>query len=134
MVGNDELIQEAASLVSPLRKGDSLFADVGCALLSRDGRIFKGVCASAGSFTFCAEKIAIGAMLTEGGYLIDKIVSVWKDDSGRVFVIPPCGSCRQLMLDIEKHNLDAQVILDKDKVVSLKGLLPYHDWWKKIDF
>jgi cytidine deaminase len=81
---------------------------------------------------FCAEHNAIGTMLTQKEYVIRKIVAVWKDDKGDVFVIPPCGRCREFMRQVDRANLETEVILDKDKTVRLEDLLPYHDWWQKI--
>jgi len=130
-ITNQELIDKAASVVKPKKVKDSLFADVGCALLSKKNKIYLGVCAASGSNTFCAEKAAIGAMITNGEYEIQKIVAVWKDDKGKVFVIPPCGNCRQLIREVDEKNLNTDVILDKNKTVKLKELLPYFDWWKE---
>ncbi|MGA1153392.1 MAG: cytidine deaminase family protein [bacterium] len=126
-----QLINQAASVIKTRKVKDSLFADVGCALLSRSDQVYYGVCADSGSNTFCAEKAAIAAMITNGEYEIKKIVAVWKDEAGSVFVIPPCGNCRQLMRETDESNLEAEVILDADKTVLLKELLPYYDWWKK---
>ena len=128
---NSILIKRAASLIKPRRIKDSLFADVGCVLLSQQNQIYHGVCAVSGSNTFCAETAAIAAMITNGEYEIKRIVAVWKDEAGSVFVIPPCGNCRQLMRETDESNLEAEVILDADKTVLLKELLPYYDWWKK---
>src|SRR3989338_3184662 len=122
---NKELIKRAASVVKPKKVKDSLFADVGCALLSKKDKIYLGVCAGSGSNTFCAEKIAIGSMITNGEYEIKKIVAVWKDRAGKIFVIPPCGNCRQLIRETNEKNLGTEVILDKHKAVKLKELLPY---------
>ncbi len=36
------------------------------------------------------------------------------------------------MYRIHRDNLDADVILGRDKVVKLKDLLPYHDWFCKL--
>ena len=130
-VSNAELIKKAAAVVKAKKIKDSLFADVGCALLSKKNKIYLGVCAASGSNTFCAENIAIGSMITNGEYEIKKIVAVWKDKQGKVFVIPPCGNCRQLILETHKNNINTQVILDKNKTLKLKELLPYFDWWKK---
>ncbi len=130
-ITNKDLIKKAASIISPKRIKDNLFADVGCALLSEKNKIYLGVCAISGSNVFCAEKIAIGSMLTKGEYKIKKIVAVWKNEKGEISVIPPCGNCRQLIKEMDKENLNTQVILDKNKTVKLKELLPYSDWWKK---
>jgi hypothetical protein len=35
------------------------------------------------------------------------------------------------MRETDESNLEAEVILDADKTVLLKELLPYYDWWKK---
>lgn len=70
-------------------------------------------------------------MITDGEYKIKKIVAVWKDEAYNVFVIPPCGNCRQFMREVNEENLETQIILDENKTASLKELLPYHDWWKK---
>ena len=89
---NLTLIREAASVIKTKRVKVSLFADVGCALLSRNNQLYYGVCADSGSNTFCAETAAITAMITNGEYEIKSIVAVLKDEAGSVFVIPPCGN------------------------------------------
>ena len=128
---NSILIKRAASLIKPRRIKDSLFADVGCVLLSQQNQIYCGVCAATGSNTFCAETAAIVAMITGGEYRIKKIVATWKDERGKTFVITPsCGNCRQLMRETDESNLEAEVILDEKKSVFLKELLPYYNWWQ----
>ncbi|MBS3051133.1 MAG: cytidine deaminase [Candidatus Aenigmarchaeota archaeon] len=128
---NEQLIKKAASVVRPKKTKNGIYADVGCALISGKNKIYIGTCGDSGSNVFCAEKIAIGSMITGGEYIIRKIVSVWKDENGQIFVIPPCGNCRQLIRETDEENLETQIILDKDKAVKLKELLPYFDWWKK---
>ena len=132
-VTNQELIKKAASVVKEKKIKDGIYADVGCALLSQRDNIYLGVCADKGSNVFCAEKIAIGSMITQGEYKIKKIVAVWKNKAGEIFVIAPCGNCRQLIYETNDKNLETEVILDKNKTVKIKKLLPYHDWWKKQD-
>jgi cytidine deaminase len=128
---NQQLIKKAAALIKPKKMKDGLSADVGCALISEKGKLYLGVCAATGSNVICAERVAIGAMITGGEYKIKKIVAVWKEDKN-IFVIPPCGNCRQLMREVDESNLEnTEVVLDKNKSVKLKELLPYYDWWKK---
>ncbi|MFA5854750.1 MAG: cytidine deaminase [Candidatus Gracilibacteria bacterium] len=126
------LIKKAAAIISPKKTKVGLYGDVGCAVLSQKGKIYLGVCMDGGGNAQCAEQNAIGSMITAGEYKIKKIVAVWKDKRGAIFVIPPCGNCRQFMRDIDESNLNAEVILDKNKTVKLKELLPYYDWWKKV--
>ena len=130
---NFELISKAAELIHPHRDGDHLMGDVGCALVSEKGDLYLGVCLDIGTGSYCAEPNAIGSMVTAGEYRIQKIVAVWKDEHGALYVIPPCGHCRQYMLQVDPANISTQVILGRDKVVKLAELLPYHDLWQKIE-
>lgn len=125
-----ELIQRAAAVIRAHRTPGGLIGDVGCALISASGQLYLGVCAAVGSNIFCAEQAAIGAMLTAGETRIHKIVAVWKDEAGQLFVIPPCGNCRQLLREVDAVNLETEVVLDADKTVLLRELLPYHHWWQ----
>ncbi len=128
---NEKLIQKAASVIKTLKTKNGLFGDVGSALISDNNKVHVGVCADIGDSGFCAEKNAIASMITTGEYKFKRIVAVWKDEDGDVFVIPPCGNCRELMRQINPENLESEIVLDKDKAVKLKKLLPYHDWWQK---
>ncbi len=125
-ITNDELIQKARSVIHSRKSGDNLIGDVGCALLSAQGILYLGVCIDVGSGSLCAEPSAIAAMVTAGEYRIHKIVAVWTDGAD-TYVLSPCGHCRQFMLQVDKENLQAEVILDRDRVVKLGDLLPYPD-------
>ena len=121
-IPNKELIQKAASVIKPKKIKDQLIGDVGCAILANNGKIYFGVCTGV-----CAERNAIGAMVTDGEYLIKKIVATWKDDNGDIYVIPPCGHCREVMCEINPDNLDnADVVLDQNEVVKLRDLYPHY--------
>ena len=129
---NIELIERAKSVVRPKRVGDYLVGDVGCALVTDQGNIYLGVCIDTGSsMGFCAEHSAIGAMVTAGEYRIQKIVAVWLKDQ-EIYILSPCGRCREFMRQIDTDNLETEVILDIDKVVKLSELLPYHGWFHKM--
>ena len=129
---NEKLIKEAAAVVRPKKMNDGMCGDVGCALLSENGKLHLGVCVANGSNTICAERMTIGAMITNGEYKVKKIVATWRDETGATFVIPPCGNCRQFMRDVDESNLEnTEVLLDKDESVKLKELLPYYDSWKR---
>ena len=128
-ITNEQLINEATAILNPKTVGDRLFGDVGCALVTEDGNLYRGVCIDTAAGTgFCAEHSAIAAMVTAGEYRIEKIVAVWKDDSGAVYVVPPCGRCREFMRQIDEGNLDTVVIVGKDEVSKLKDLLPRSEW------
>lgn len=128
---NTELIKLAANVVNSRKYNDFYTGDVGCALITLNGNIFTGVCIDvASSMGFCAEHNAIGSMITAGEFRIAKIVAAWKERDD-VYVLSPCGRCRQFMFNINNDNLDTEVVLDVDRTVRLRELLPYHDWWHK---
>lgn len=128
-----QLIKLAASVVKVKRMGDSTTGDVGCALLSAKGNIYTGVCIDTMSgMGFCAEHAAIAAMVTAREYRIDTIVAVWKDKKRKAHVLHPCGRCREFMRQIDKRNMEANVILGKERVVKLKELLPYQNDFSKV--
>jgi cytidine deaminase len=126
---NEELIGIAEGTLNPRVVGGRLFGDVASTLITDKGNLYSGVSIDTGSGTgFCAEHGAIAAMVTAREYRIERIVAVWKDDSGVTYVLPPCGRCREFMRQIDEDNLDSEVIVGTDKVVKLKELLPYHEW------
>jgi len=129
-VTNDYLIKKAASVICMKKLGDSVFATVGCALLSGKGKIYTGVCIDTWSgMGMCAERNAISTMITNKEYKIKKIVAVWKDEKGKLHVVPPCGACREFIHQVTESGLNIDVILSKNKVVKLKELLPICDWY-----
>lgn len=131
---NAELIEKAASVIKEKKVGEYTIANVGCALKAGNGKVYLGVCIDTGSsMGFCAEPNAIGSMITDGEYEIKKIVAVWKDKDGNIYTPAPCGKCREFMKQIDEGNLDTEVILGLDKVVKLRDLLPYHNWWQKVE-
>ena len=132
-MANQALIERAAAVVKTKHIGTYLVGDVGCALVSDSGAVYTGVCIDVTcGIGFCAEHSAIAAMVTAGEYTIKKIVAVWKDETGAVFVIPPCGRCREFIRQIQNGALDTEVILAKDKVETLAALLPYPGELQKV--
>ena len=121
-INNGELIEKAKSVVNRRKiKHGFTVGDVGCALITDKGNVYLGVsidtCCGIG---FCAEHSAIAAMVTHGEYIIKKIVAVVEDGTP----ISPCGRCREFMHQIHEENIDAEVIIGKNRSVKLKDLLP----------
>ena len=129
-MSNEELIRRAERVLKPHTTADGrTFGDVGAVLVTDRGNTYAGVDIDTGSGTgFCAEHSAIAAMVTAGEYTIAKIVAVWNDEAGVTYVLPPCGRCREFMRQIDGRNLDADVVLDSERSVKLRDLLPYHEW------
>ncbi len=134
---NNDLIEQAASVINHYMAGvsaDRLCGDVGAALISETGNVHTGVCIDTPGWGLCAERSAIAAMVTAKEYNIAKIVAVWKDQKdGKLYVLPPCGTCRQFMRDINEANLETKVLLGRTREVQLKELLPYHEWPEPLE-
>ncbi len=130
---NQDLIEKAILVASPKNVGEFTIGNVGAALITDREHVYLGVCIDVSSgMGFCAEHNAVGAMITAGEYKIDKIVAVSKNDKGETHILSPCGRCREFMRQVNEANLETDVILEKNKTVKLKELLPYHDSCIKI--
>ncbi len=125
---NEQLIRKATEVAKPHKSSeDATIGEVGCALISTKNNLYLGVSIDANcGVGFCAEHSAIASMVLNQEYKIRKIVAV--TDSG--VILPPCGRCREFMYQINKGNYDSEIVLDKDRIVRLKDLLP-EPWQKK---
>ena len=132
---NIELIQLAEkALKRHVDRSGRLHGDVAAAVLSRNGKVYLGVCVDTPGWGLCAERSAIAAMITDGEYEFEKVVAVWRDNkSNKLVVLPPCGHCRQFMQNVSEGNLEAEVILSKNKNLLLRDLIPFHEWPEYLD-
>jgi len=125
-VQGDDLIAAAAAVLNPQVLGDRSSGSVGCALVTTAASRYSGVCIDVPcSMGFCAEHAAIAAMVTAGEFRIARIVAVARDDEGALYVLSPCGRCREFMHQVHPDNLDAEVLLGGGDSVHLRELLPY---------
>ncbi|HUE69535.1 MAG TPA: cytidine deaminase [Pirellulaceae bacterium] len=118
------LIDVASPLLGEMRLGrpDMTAATVAAAVLSNSGRVYTGVCLHVScGIGFCAEHSAIAEMIKGRETQIERIVAVCSDG-----VLPPCGRCRELMVQVDPRNLDAIVALPMGRVATLRELLPEH--------
>jgi cytidine deaminase len=102
--------------------------EVSAALLTPRGNIYVGISISAGcGVGFCAEHSAIAAMVTQGEARVQRLVAISSDGK----FLPPCGRCRELLFQIDRANLDAEVILGPERSMRLEELLPerWQEWW-----
>ena len=117
----NELKDIAAATLSPRRVSEDIeVGGVAAALVTDQGNVYRGICIdTACSMGFCAEHAAIAAMLTAGESQVAQIVAVNWDKS----VLPPCGRCREFLLQL--GNPETQVLVAEDTAVPVKDLLPY---------
>jgi len=118
----NELLVHAKGVLNPREINDNAWAgSVATALLSGSGKVYTGVCIDvACGMGFCAEHAAVAAMITAGESKIVKLVAISKDG-----ILPPCGRCREFMSQINKDNINAEIMICTDKVVKLDELLPF---------
>lgn len=95
---------------------------VGAAVVSKKGNIYTGVCIDTDcSLGMCAERNALSTMITNGEYEIKMVAAVNKKGQ----VLPPCGACREFMMQL-KNSSDIEVLVDNNgTVVKLKDLMPH---------
>ncbi|MER6199954.1 cytidine deaminase [Streptomyces sp. NPDC001586] len=119
-----ELIQAATHIAATRCQGDN--HTMAAAARAQDGRIVTAVNAYHFTGGPCAELVVIGAAAAQGAYDLDTIVAV--GDRGRG-VVPPCGRCRQVLLD---YFPTLKVIIgasDSLRTVSITDLLPESYIW-----
>jgi cytidine deaminase len=135
LITNHELITRAETLLKPYTDTRGrLHGDVGAVVVSEKGDVYEGVCVDTPGWGLCAERSAIAAMITAGEYKIAKVVGVWRDArDGRLYVLPPCGICRQFMRDVDEANLETEVILGANQVSRLRDLIPHYEWPKALE-
>lgn len=96
---------------------------VGCAILCKNGNIYKGVNCD-GNHGSCAEYITMGIAVSAGEREFDTIVAV--HEKHRNCVISPCGNCRQMLFE---YCPDIKVIVNDEKgeliKVAARDLLPF---------
>jgi len=127
-----KLTKEDKSLIKECEKygmkNRSKRHSVSASVLSKSGKIFNGM-----SMEFdcilgaCAERTAFFKMMPQETE-IKTVVAMHKSD-----ILPPCGSCREIMVQMNRKNLeDTWVIISENEKVRLKELLP-HPWQKVFD-
>lgn len=121
---NDRELIEIALEVLNKNFDDGIYNHtVGCALLCKNGEIYKGVNCD-GIHGSCAEYITMGIAISNGEREFDTIVAV--HDKAPNCVVSPCGNCRQMLFE---YCPDIKVIVNDENgnltKVTAKDLLPF---------
>ncbi|MEU2243917.1 cytidine deaminase [Streptomyces sp. NPDC018338] len=119
-----ELIEAAAHIARTRCRGDN--HTMAAAARAEDGRIVTAVNAYHFTGGPCAELVLIGTAAAQGAYELSTIVAVGDRDRG---VVPPCGRCRQVLLD---YFPALKVIVgdgDHVRTVRITDLLPASYVW-----
>ena len=98
---------------------------VGCALLSKSGKIFSGCnIENDGIMSICAERVAFCKAISEGekDFKCILVLGGKKD----LEYTSPCGYCRQFISEFCDKNFEIYMYYDKDKIdkKTVEVLLP----------
>lgn len=120
-VSPPELISHARKQVGEFSLRASLTAaSVAAALETVSGKIYTGICLDLWcGIGFCAEHAAVAEMIKSRETRIMQVVAVSSER-----IVPPCGRCRELMLQIDAGNSETSVILADDRSLRLIDLMP----------
>lgn len=119
-----ELVDAATHVARTRCRGDN--HTVAAAARTPDGRIVTAVNAYHFTGGPCAELVLIGTAATQSVYDLATIVAVGDGERG---VIPPCGRCRQVLLD---YFPTIRVIVGNEadaRTVPIADLLPAAYVW-----
>ncbi|MFG2951411.1 cytidine deaminase family protein [Streptomyces adustus] len=119
-----ELIRAAAHVAATRCRGDN--HTMAAAARARDGRIITAVNAYHFTGGPCAELVLIGTAAAQGVYELDAIVAVGDRDRG---VVPPCGRCRQVLLDYFPALEVIVATTDGPRTIPVSDLLPESYIW-----
>src|ERR1700759_2653456 len=103
---------------------------VAAAIRSRDGRIWTGlhIGTTVGRLSVCAEAVAFGRARLDGYGPTQTAVAVRhpkpEETNRELAVVPPCGACREMILDHAPHAI--VIVKDADVLIKLpiRTLLP----------
>ena len=98
---------------------------VGAALLTKGGNVYQGANIENAAFgaTICAERTAVFAAKLDG---VEEFSAIAVTSDSKDY-IPPCGSCRQVLLELCGEELDVHITNGAGdvKTFKLKELLPF---------
>lgn len=127
-----QLMEEARKAVQRSYSPYSNFP-VGCALLTKDGKVYTGVNIENVSFgaTNCAERSAIFTAVSEGyrpGFIEAVAVAGETED-----FLPPCSICRQVLVEMADATTPIFLTRKDGQILqtSVEKLVPYA--FEKLD-
>lgn len=107
----------------PLSEPDLTAGSVAAALVTAAGNVYTGICLDLHcGIGFCAEHAAVADMLKHRETHVVMVAALHGKG-----VLPPCGRCRELLIQIDARNADCRVVLSETLTKPLRELLP-HGW------
>lgn len=102
---------------------------VGAALLSKSQKVYTGCNIENASYTptNCAERTAFFKAVSEGDTEFEAIAIVGGSNGECTDFCPPCGVCRQVMMEFADYKTFKVILADQNrnyKVYTLEEILP----------
>lgn len=122
-----ELYNLAMDKINPHEISANMYVGgVAAVVLTKSGSAYTGVCIDTScSLGMCAERNALSTMLAHGENEVDKVLAVYKDGT----VMPPCGACREFMMQLGATAKEIQILINNEgKVVKLLDLMPEYPY------
>lgn len=122
-----KLYDIAMAVINPHEISEQMYVgSVAAVVLTKKGNIYSGICIdTSSSLGMCAERNAMSTMLSNGENEVEKVVAVYKDGT----VMPPCGACREFMMQLGKNAKDIEILLNNDgKTMNLGKLMPEYPY------
>ncbi|WP_413627988.1 cytidine deaminase [Fructilactobacillus vespulae] len=119
------LYKQALSVCNGRDLSNSVYAgSVAAAILTTTGKSYLGVSVDTKcSLGFCAERNALGSLITNDDTDIVKLVIVRANGD----LLLPCGACRELLMQLKpQNNIKILTNLNRETTISLTELLPHY--------
>lgn len=128
VTGKRKDLMDAAILTREMAYCPYSCFSVGAALLCSDGSIVTGCNVENAAFlSLCAERNAISKAVSDGKRKFEAIAVVGGGQGEPAGYCPPCGACRQVMVEFCEPDLFEIILYDSAdtcKVFALSELLP----------
>lgn len=117
------LYERAVATCQPRDVSTSLYTgSVAAGIMTNQEHVYTGVSIdTACSLGYCAERNALGSMLTAGETVATRVVAV----KGRE-ILMPCGACREFLMQLGPASRDTEILVSLTplKTVKLAELMP----------
>ncbi|KKR42941.1 MAG: Cytidine deaminase family enzyme [Parcubacteria group bacterium GW2011_GWF1_40_6] len=116
----ENIIQEAKKVID--QKYDKSKHQVGCALITKSGKIYVGISIRGQKINTCGEWHALSNAFLAGDYDIEMGVAVQKFEDGTFEILPPCGLCREFYIT---YCPNAEIIVSENQKIKASELISY---------
>jgi len=86
---------------------------LGAAILGKNGKIYQGasIRRKNASSSTCAERMALDSAIFDGCFDYELLVTIgYHRNSSKKEVVPPCGTCRQILSEAETYGVEHESI------------------------